>query len=206
MYSFAGKTHTKDQHRIWPLSSGTGPTCLPSRSPPPSPSLLYSRTLPCWVLLPQSRDSQVWSKTKSISIPGDLSGKHTLRLSPRLQNQELCGGWGGGTGPSAYAAALQGLCWVLVLGTPDSRAYPTPLPGTYSSSFGSCFNLDFRSLSFHAFHFPTAWVTVAVTNNLFFTSLAPPPPDCKLHVARGHVCYIAAHPRCLACNLACRMH
>lgn len=96
MFSFAGKTHTKDQHRIWPLSSGAGPTCLPSRSPPPSPSLLYSRTLPCWVLLPQSRDSQVWSKTKSISIPGDLSGKRTLRLSPRLQDQELCGGGGGG--------------------------------------------------------------------------------------------------------------
>lgn len=38
----------------------------------------------------------MWSKTKSIGIPGDLSGKHTLRLSPRLQDQELCGGGGGG--------------------------------------------------------------------------------------------------------------
>lgn len=139
--------------------------------------------------------------------PWGLVRKAHSQVEPQTPGSgALRGRGGGGTGPSAYAAALQGLCWALVLGTPGSRAYPTPLPGTCSSSFGSCFNLDFRLLSFHAFHFPTAWVTVAITDNLFFTSLAPPPPDCKLHVARGHVCYIAAHPHCLACNLACRMH
>ena len=66
---------------------------------------------------------------------------HTLRLSPRLQNQELCGERGRIHLPVQQPST--GCVWTLVLETPGSRAFSTPLPGTCSSSFESYFNLDF---------------------------------------------------------------
>ena len=95
---------------------------------------------------------------KSISIPGDLSGMHTLRLSPRLQNQELCGERGRIHLPVQQPS--MGCVWTLVLETPGSRAFSTPLPGMFSSSFKSYFNLDFSFFSFHAIHFPAAQIAV----------------------------------------------
>lgn len=162
MCSFAGKTHTKDQYRIWPLSPGARPACLPALLLPTSHLPLHH----CSTASPSPAGSSCFRAgihrcgpwTKSISIAGDLSGMHTLRLSPRLQNQELWGERG-----RIYLPVQQpsrGCVWVLVLGTPGSRALSTPLPGTCSSSFESCFNLDFRSFSFHAIHFPAAQITV----------------------------------------------
>lgn len=160
VYSFAGKTHTKDQHRIWPLSPGAGPACLPSCSPRPI-SLSITALQPNPPLLGPLASEQGFTgvvRDQEYRHPWGLVGNAYSQVESQTPESGALGGVGGG--PSACAAALQGLFWALVLGTPGSRAYPTPLPDTCSSSFGSCFNLDFSSLSFHTFHFPTAWITV----------------------------------------------